>query len=343
MLNNQSTADIRGIFKRLAGVGVAALVVVALFVTLFAGGLHQPKPHDVPVGIAAPPTVMQHLQAGLAAHAPGALDLHHYVSTTQAKQAIEGSTVDGAFVVTPRLAYLFLAGASGDAVTAIIRGTFTSVAKATHLPLVVQDLKPLPRSDPSGLVPFFLGVGLVIPSFLFAVLLFILAAQLPVWPRLVTVGLFAFLAALVGATTLEVVLGTWNHNFWEVVGIGWLLAFAVISSTAAIQRLVGLPGTGLAGLTLIPLGMVTSGGVLDYHLLPNGFRQLSQLLPPGAAVSAFRNAMYFDGNGLATHLLVLAIWAAVALVVLIAVRGGLPDLMQRRRARRVRVPGAASI
>jgi len=334
MHNNQSTDAIRSILKRLAGVGVAALVVVALFVSIFAGGLHQPKPHDVPVGIVAPPTVMQHLEAGLTTHAPAALDLHHYASTAQAQQAIEDRTVDGAFVVTPGSWRLLLAGASGDAVTAVIRGTFTSAAKATRLPLVVRDIKPLPRSDPSGLVPFFLGVGLVIPSFLFAVLLFFLAAQTPIWPRLVTVGLFAFLAALVGVTALDAVLGSWNHNFWEVVGTGWLLSFAVISSTAAIQRLFGLPGTGLAGLTLIPLGMVTSGGVLDYHLLPNGFRQLSQLLPPGAAVSAFRNAMYFDGNGLATHLLVLAIWVGVALVILIAVRGGLPDLMQRKRARR---------
>lgn len=81
--------------------------------------------------------------------------------------------------------------------------------------------------------------------------------------------------------------------------------------------------------------MVTSGGVLDYHLLPDGFRQISQLLPNNVALSAFRNAIYFVDNDLALHLLVLAIWAAVAIVILIAVRSGMPELMQRIRARRV--------
>jgi len=68
-----------------------------------------------------------------------------------------------------------------------------------------------------------------------------------------------------------------------------------------------------------------SGGPVDYHFLPGFWRALSQYLPPGAAMTAIRNALYFDG-GISGPILTLAGWTAFGL--------GLTATVDALRARR---------
>jgi hypothetical protein len=98
----------------------------------------------------------------------------------------------------------------------------------------------------------------------------------------------------------------------------------------ALTALLGDPGIVVATLVLVILGNATSGGVVAASFLPGGFRQLSPLLPPGAATTALRRVDYFDPGGALGPVVVLVAWALGGLL-LVAVRG-------RRRARPVAVP-----
>jgi hypothetical protein len=54
---------------------------------------------------------------------------------------------------------------------------------------------------------------------------------------------------------------------------------------------------------------------VTYELEPGFFSAVSQLLPPGAALTAVRNVEYFDWAATTIPLLVLAAWSAVGLLL----------------------------
>ena len=131
--------------------------------------------------------------------------------------------------------------------------------------------------------------------------------------------LFAALAGPIALGTADLVLGAQTRSLWQVAALASLLSLAVASATGAAQRLAGLAGTGLAAVIIFLLGNSTSGGMVNYQFLSDGFRQLSQYLPPGAAVTAIRNGAYFDGPSLSDHaVLALIVWAVVGLALIIA-------------------------
>src|SRR5215471_14250046 len=140
----------------------AGLSFALLFVLVMTTALWAPSPHGIPVGLVGPEAAADRVQSGLAARAPGAFSVHRYESQARAEQAIDGREVYGAFVVDRQGAHLLLASAAGVAATAVIRSAFTAAAAGAHLPLTVQDLKPLPAGDPNGALPFLLLLPLVL-------------------------------------------------------------------------------------------------------------------------------------------------------------------------------------
>jgi hypothetical protein len=60
---------------------------------------------------------------------------------------------------------------------------------------------------------------------------------------------------------------------------------------------------------------VASGSTQPHEFLPVVYRQLSVWFPPGAALTATRNATYFDAHALLQPTLTLAGWAAGGLIV----------------------------
>ena len=69
------------------------------------------------------------------------------------------------------------------------------------------------------------------------------------------------------------------------------------------------------------IGNPASGGSSASELLPGFWRTLSQILPPGAAVTCMRDVLYFNGLGSSHALIVLGLYAVLgAAVALIAYR-----------------------
>ena len=66
---------------------------------------------------------------------------------------------------------------------------------------------------------------------------------------------------------------------------------------------------------LLLVGMSTTGGAVTYEFEPGFYGAVSQLLPPGAALTAVRNVQYFDWAATLAPLAVLGAWAAGGLAL----------------------------
>ena len=106
-----------------------------------------------------------------------------------------------------------------------------------------------------------------------------------------------------------------------MAGLVALTALATGTVTAGLSRLVGPPGLGLAGLIVVLLNLISSGGPAGQQFLPDAYRALSPWMPAGQLFSAFRGALYFDGLGVAAPVLVLTGWLVVGVVLMLLAEG----------------------
>jgi hypothetical protein len=93
----------------------------------------------------------------------------------------------------------------------------------------------------------------------------------------------------------------------------------MVMPIAAFQALLGLPGTAVGLLVFVVVGDPAAGGSTAPQLLPNPWRAISQGLPPGAAATAMRDVVYFEGYGATRALLTLGTYAVVGAIAAVAV------------------------
>src|SRR5712692_1440126 len=91
---------------------------------------HDPRPHDIAVGLSGPAPLIQQLTQAFGAAAPGAFRFTTYDSEAAARAAIDGRDVIAALVVAQGGPRLVVAGAAGDAVTGGVTAAFTNAFKA---------------------------------------------------------------------------------------------------------------------------------------------------------------------------------------------------------------------
>jgi len=303
---------------RLFAIAVAAAVVTLILTLSFGFADHAPAPHGVRLAVAAPAGFTRELSAGLAHAAPGGFTVvaepaAQAVITSVREQAAAGGLVAGAAGPVT----IVTAGAADPSQQQAITAALTAAATAFHRQARPLDVAPLPASDRAGLSVFVFELGLLIPSVIGGVGLFLAGKRFRIWWRIAAAALFALLAAIASALVLDVVFGALAGATLPLIGVGFLGAFAFVAFIAACQAAVGLPGTGLAALAFVFIGNAVSGGTLAFAFLPDGFRQVAPWLPNGAIVSAARNVVYLPDAGLQHPLLVLGIWLAGSLAVLV--------------------------
>jgi hypothetical protein len=196
-------------------------------------------------------------------------------------------------------------------------------------PTKLLDVAQLTSGDRSGSSSFVFSLGLLLPSVIGGVGIFLLGMRLRLWWRVAAATLFAMLAACGGVLAIDTVLGALTGAGSALIGIGFLGALSFVLFVAALQAVVGLPGTALAAFAFIFAGNAISGGPVPIAFLPDGFRQVAPWLPNNAIVRGARDVVYFHDKNLGHPLLVLGLWSAVALSVLATV--DLIHLSERRR------------
>ena len=317
--------DLRPVLRHATLILLAGVALAASFV----GAFHDPRPHQMPVGVVAPAAQVTRLQAAAAAHDPGALSLRPYPSVTTAATAIRDRTLDGAVVLTPGHAQLLVASAAGSQTVQTMQRAFSPTSLRTSV--ATRDLVPLPVSDRGGLGPFFFVLTLIIPSLLIGVVMSVVVKGLPVRDRLVGAAAFAIVLGFVDAAVSNVAYGSLGGSYLELAGLGMLISFAASSVTVGLGRLLGPVGIALAAIGLLVVGTPASGAAVGPAFVPSFFAALHPILPLGQGLDAVRNAAYFSWHATWVNLGLLGGWALLGIVAAaIGSRWSLPQLLAGR-------------
>lgn len=298
-------------WRTVLGLALALTAALALLLSAFAWPATQTRPRDVPVAVVGPPPAVEQVRTALESAQPGAFDVTAAVDAAQARQLVLDREVSGALVLGPGGPSVVVATQAGPAVAQLL----TQVAQgATGATVPVEDVAPPPADDPRGAG---LAAGALPLSITGAVAGAVLALRVR-GPGRRAAGAVV-LALLAGPTAVGVL-----HGWLGALGGAWLTESAVVSLGIAaitlgvlgVAAVAGRAGLVLAELTVIALGNPLSAAAGAPALLPDGWRELGQALPPGAIVAALRSVSGFDGTGAAGPLTVLVLWVTGGLLLL---------------------------
>lgn len=298
-------------WRTVLGLALALTAALALLLSAFAWPATQTRPRDVPVAVVGPPPAVEQVRTALESAQPGAFDVTAAVDAAQAQQLVLDREVSGALVLGPGGPSVVVATQAGPAVAQLL----TQVAQgATGATVPVEDVAPPPADDPRGAG---LAAGALPLSITGAVAGAVLALRVR-GPGRRAAGAVV-LALLAGPTAVGVL-----HGWLGALGGDWLAESAVVSLGIAaitlgvlgVAAVAGRAGLVLAELTVIVLGNPLSAAAGAPALLPDGWRELGQALPPGAVVAALRSVSGFDGTGAAGPLTVLVLWVTGGLLLL---------------------------
>ncbi|MEX5721477.1 hypothetical protein, partial [Geodermatophilus maliterrae] len=278
-------------------VALAAAVAVGLTVLLaaFAWPATRTAPRDVPVAVVGPPAAVEQVRAAVERTQPGALDLRPATDVAEARRLVEDREVYGALVLDPAAPRVVVATQAGPAVAQLLSSAAAGATGGTAAQ--VDDVAPAAEGDPrgaglaAGALPIALGGGAG------AVLLALRVRG----PGRQAAGAVV-LALLAGPAAAGVLHGWLGALSGDPVAEAAVLSLGLAATTLGVLGLAavaGRVGLGLGMATVIALGNPLSAAASAPVLLPDGWAQLGQLLPPGAVVAALRAVSGFGGTGAA--------------------------------------------
>jgi hypothetical protein len=297
-----------------ARIVVAGLALLFLFTLLFVGAFHAPRAKGIDVGVVGTPAQAAQAQSALDTASRGAYDVRRYDTEAAARDALLATDVHGVAVPGVPRDRILIADAQGLAPTQAVTEALRGILRAP----AIEDLRPLPDGDRRGLSPLFTVLGTLMPSLLFGIVLSLAARSLPARLRVGAVIAYAVLAGAVVSFNVDVVTKAMRGDFAGIALVGALLALAVSGTAHGLARVGGPAGIAVAAVVLLVLGVSTAGGAVTYEFEPGFYGAISQLLPPGAALTAVRNVHYFDWAATLGPLLVLAAWSVCGLALVAA-------------------------
>lgn len=311
-------------WTRLGVVGAGLVFLLSLMVTAFMWPAVSGSPRDVPLGLVAPPAQAEQIAGALEHAQPGAFDVRLYADAAAAQQAVRQREVYGAIVLDADGGRMLTAPAASPAVATALGQVADALAaqQAQTQGLEIPDLLPvqpvvtLPSDDPRGAGLPAAALPLVLASLATGVV-----ASLAVRGavrRVTLVGAVAVVGGVAVATIAGPWLGVLAGDFWAQSGVVALGVGSIGLAVVGAHALVGRAGVALVAATMILLGNPLSAAAAAPELLPAGWAELGQGLPPGAVVTALRSVAYFDGAGAAAPVAVLGAWLAAGALLLAA-------------------------
>jgi len=195
------------------------------------------------------------------------------------------------------------------------------------LEFTAEDLAPLPSNDSAGLAAMFMMNALMLAGYM------PLSLMLSSAPHLLRLRRFLPLLAGWSALTSFLVwfvagplLGAVHGHTVEILGLGFLTVAAVGLVQLFFTRIFGPMAVLVGMLFVMVLGVPASNLGMSVHTLPSLYPWLHGFLPAPAIGEALRSVLYFGGNGIGGHVVVLLIGAAAGLGLT-----ALLDIVKRRR------------
>ncbi|WP_230206442.1 ABC transporter permease [Microbacterium gorillae] len=295
-------------------------LMVAMMISVMLGAMHSPVPRDMPVAVVgATEEQAQQTADALDEQMPDMFVYTVLDDADEARDLVSDRTVVGAFVLPSQenpSATVITNQAGGNPAAMVVTRVFTQVAAAQNLPVAAEDVAPLPKDDSNGTVSMYVGMGWILAGFMIIVVSANAAPSSRPLRRLVPIlAVYAPFMSTVIWLIADPITGAVDGHFWQLFGTGTLAIFAVAMFTTILERLLGLLAVIPVVGVMMFLGVPSSNGALSIYMEPEAFRWLHDVLPMPAAVESIRAILYFDGAGIAIHLLVLALWAIASFIV----------------------------
>jgi hypothetical protein len=317
-----------GINRRNTFLIIGVLVIQLAFIGSYLGAFHNPKPHRVPIAVAAPSGTPQERVAqivgGLNAIHGDPLLAHAVPDEAAARQEIGARKVYGAYLpAASGPDRLLVDSAASASVSQAIGEILGQVAESQHRTLAVTDVIPAGRGDARGLSAFYLSVGWMLGGYLVATGLSIGVNPRPRHApaaaiRLGALGVYSIVSGILGAVLTVSILGALVGDLLTLAALGALLVFASGAFAMGLQAWAGMIGVALTVVILVVLGNPSAGGAYAFPLLPPFWRTIGPWLPPGAATTALRGIAYFHGAGAAGAAWILAGYAVAGILAVLA-------------------------
>ena len=273
---------------------VLPLYLTVAVATNYIGAFHAPKPHHVKVAIVGASALTAPLAHELSRTPINGYDVSQLVSVPQARRLVDDRQLAGAYEPSSRPPTIIVATAASASLASFVEATFRQVAAAGDRPLAIDDVRPLPANNPSGIPDYFFIIICTLGGFLTVAALGLVAPTLPEYHRLAVAAAASLLAPIIayliggpGYDTSSASSGT----MIAMLGLGALYAFAVATTTRLLQLGLGPPGTLAASLLFIFLNFPTTGGSVAPQLLPGFWRFLNHFWIGAAALNANRNIL----------------------------------------------------
>ncbi|WP_166970928.1 DUF3533 domain-containing protein [Brevibacterium atlanticum] len=302
------------------------LGMVTMMISFMLGAMHSPAPKDMPVVVVGSSTEQAKDTIGkLDKQMDGMFDFTASDDEDEARALVHDRDEVAALVLptekNPKFE-LIANQAANNASYRVVNQVFEQVASAQDMDLDVDDIAPLPDRDKNGVVVMYVAMGWVLAGFMVV----IVGANANPWSRplkrmLPLLTLYAPFMSLVVALIAGPITGAVEGHFAALWGVG-IIAIACISMFAMVfERLIGMFAVIPVIGTLMFAGVPASNGAISEYMVPSFFSTLHDWLPMAAAVETIRSIIYFDGDVVAEHLQVLALWGLVSLALVFLIDG----------------------
>lgn len=290
------------------------LMVTMMFAT-YLGTMHSPEPREMPVAVVGSGVGAEALVDSLGGSE--AVDARLVGSRADAVELIEAREIAGALEMPADgadEATVYTAMAAGASQASTVPQLLAPVVLEQGWTLTSEDVVPLPEGDGAGIAVLFAAMGMMLAGYV------PLSVMMLGTPHLLTVRRFVPLLLGWSALTSSLIwlilgplVGAVDGHYLQFLGIGTLATGAVGAAQLLFTKVLGPMAVLLGMLLWVVFGMPASNLALSTHMMPGFFGWLHGVLPLPAAGEALRSVVYFDGRDVGGHLVVLAIWAVVAL------------------------------
>lgn len=295
-------------------------VMVSMMLTVMLGAMHEPSPKDMPVAIVGQ-TVAQAEQTaeGLEHNMDGLFEFHTSDNLADTSEKVATRELTGALVLptaeNPQ-ATIITNQSGNNSAKMVVSQVFTQVMSAQQIPVVEDDIAPLPNSDSMGTVPMYIAMGWMLSGFMVIVVGANAApSSRPLRKLLPILGIYSVVMSAFVWLIAGPITGSISGHFLPLFGCGIIAIYCVALFATVFERLLGMLSVIPSIAVLMFLGVPSSNGAMSIYMEPEVFRVLHSILPMPAAVETIRSILYFDGDHVSGHLYTLLVWGIVSLVL----------------------------
>ena len=299
-------------------------VMVSMMLTVMLGAMHEPSPRDMPVAVVAQTTEQaEQTIAGLEENMDGLFEFEASTNVSEARHQVADRELAGALVLpsaeSPQATIITNQSANNSA-KMVVSQVFTQVMSAQQIPVVEEDIAPLPNSDSMGTVPMYMAMGWILSGFMVIMVSANAApSSRPLRKLLPLLAGYAILMSAFVWTIAGPVTGAISGHFLPLFGAGIVTIFCVALFATVSERLIGMLSVIPSIAVLMFLGVPSSNGAMSIYMEPEIFRFLHNILPMPAAVETIRSILYFGGDNVSGHLYTLLTWGIVSLAAVLII------------------------